>query len=134
MHLGEKGTAMPKGLCIKGECLTCEERRVKSVYIGETGKSTYMYVRGSQYYKAMNNPIQYKDKNAFAKHIVEKHEGQNASFKFSKIATFRKPLERQVREGKEILRMEADVMMNSKQDHYRPAIRRMAPTDLLEDS
>ena len=46
---------------------------------------------------------------------------------------FKKPLERQVREGVEIVRMEADTIMNSKLDHYQHGIKRITFSDILDE-
>ena len=44
-----------------------------------------------------------------------------------------KPLERQVREGVEILGIKDTDSMNSKVDHIQPALRRIGFLGLLED-
>jgi len=129
---GGKGNCNKEGAVYQGDCKTCAEKGVKSIYIGETSRSTY--VRGQQHLKAMQNPVQSKNKNAFAKHIIEKHgDGEKVKFGFKIVKNFAKPLERQVREGVEILGMRADVVMNSKLDHYKPAIRRVGFTDILDE-
>ena len=82
---------------------------------------------------AIKEPRKHQN-NAFAKHMVEKHDGnKETKFKISVVETFKKPLERQVREGIEILRVEADVVMNSKLDHYQPAVKRVTFTDILDE-
>ena len=55
------------------------------------------------------------------------HEGEEdeVKFQFDVVKKFRKSLERQVWEGVEIHSSRADVLMNSKLDHYRPAVGRM---------
>ena len=53
------------------------------------------------------------------------------------VKTFRKPLERQVREGIEIYGADVNtctcILMNSKMDHYQPAIKRIVFTNQLRD-
>ena len=83
---------------------------------------------------AMNNPnAQSSSSNAFAKHVKSKHGGNvNTKFKVDVIKTFRKPLERQVREGIEILRADAE-LMNSKLDHFLPVIRTATFSNILDE-
>ena len=72
--------------------------------------------------------------NAFVKHIKECHEGQNGTlFQMDIIKTFKKPLERQTREGIEIFRANADIVLNSKLDHFQPGLRRITFGDILDD-
>ena len=47
--------------------------------------------------------------------------------------SYTKPLERQVREGVEILGIKDTDSMNSKVDHIQPALRRIGFLGLLED-
>ena len=41
------------------------------------------------------------------------------------VKTFPRPMQRQVWEGVEIREVDCDVLLNSKQDHYAPAVGRM---------
>ena len=128
---GGKGNCNREGAVYRGECVTCETDGMKSVYIGETGRSTY--VRGKQHVIAMKNPMNHQS-NAFAKHIIEKHNGKKETeFKVNVVDTFQKPLERQVREGIEILRAQADIVMNSRLDHFQPAIKRIIFSNILDE-
>ena len=45
----------------------------------------------------------------------------------------RTPLERQGREGVEIVRAKADYMLNSKLDHFEPGIRQVIFGDVYDD-
>ena len=131
---GGKGNCNIEGAVYRGECVTCrEESDRKCIYIGETGRSTY--VRGKQHLAAMNNiERRANSHNAFVRHAIEKHDGNpRTKFKVDVVKTFKKPLERQVREGVEILRADADDIMNSKLDHYLPAVRRATFSTILED-
>ena len=58
---------------------------------------------------------------------------KNVKFKMDIVGTFQKPLERQVREGIEIFNADAKTLMNSKMDHYQPAIKRVVFTNQLRD-
>ena len=114
-----------------GSCVTCKERGKDAIYIGETGRSGY--VRGKEHQSAIREPAKYKA-NAFAKHIIEHHQGNtNVKFKVDIIKCYQKPLERQVREGVEILGINADIIMNSKLDFIQPGIRRIAFEDILQE-
>lgn len=130
---GGRGNCNIEGAVYRGECITCKEDERQCVYIGETGRSTY--VRGKQHMTAMKNPNrQTSSSNAFAKHMIKHHNGSpRTKFRVDVVATFKKPLERQVREGIEIIRAEADELMNSKLDHYLPTVRRATFTNILDD-
>ena len=75
--------------------------------------------------------------NAFSKHIREHYTWErNVEFKMEVTNSFRRPLERQVREGIEIYGADGadgNILMNSKMDHYQPAIRRIVFTNQLRD-
>ena len=45
----------------------------------------------------------------------------------------RTPLERQVREGVEIVKVEADLILNSKLDHCQPGMRRITFGDIYDE-
>ena len=129
---GGRGNCRKEGVVYQGVCLTCEQNGTKSIYVGETGKSAY--VRGRQHLLAIGDPLGKQNSNAFAKHIVETHNNeQDIKFRFNVIQAYRRPLERQVREGVEIIRAEADIMLNSKLDHYQPHMRRIAFTGILNE-
>ena len=53
--------------------------------------------------------------------------------KFKIVHTYKKPMERQVREGVEIYGAQVDILMNSKLDHYQPAIKSIVFTNQLRD-
>ena len=92
------------------------------MYIGESSRSGYM--RGKKHLEAIRYHHKHQS-NAFAKHIKEKHDGKITKFTMSMIKYPNTPLERQVREGIEIVRAGADFVLNSKLDHFQPAIRRV---------
>ena len=123
--MGGKGNCNLEGAVYKGECKICH-----AVYIGETSRSTY--IRGKEHLSAMDNPRLHKN-NAFAKHILEEHGGSKPGFEVQIIKAYRKPLERQVREGVEILGIKDTESMNSKIDHIQPALRRVGFLGLLDD-
>lgn len=100
------------------------------MYIGETGRSGY--ARGKDHLKAIGHPLTHKS-NAFVKHMLEEHSEEEARFRMDIVKSYRKPLEMQVREGVEILRMETDIRLNSKCDFIQPGMRRVAFEDLLGD-
>ena len=142
---------MKEGAVYRGDCMTCEEvgpgsypdpdregevvlvgqadKRpgTKSSYWGETGRS--ILVRGAQHLDSLEKPEQHTD-NAFVKHSKEYHNEQNVEdvkFKLTLVDTYAKAMEREVCEGVVIRRGEAevDLVMNSKLDHYAPAVGRM---------
>ena len=121
-----------EGVVYRGECLLCKAKGKSSIYIGESGRSAYF--RGKQHLKAISKPEDHETTNAFAKHLMEHHAGENnpKPFQMSIIDTYRRPLQRQIREGIEIYRCNSEIPMNSKLNHYQPGVRRIAFTNSLE--
>ena len=104
---------------------------IKSIYVGETSRSSFY--RGRQHMEAIENPTTHTD-NAFAKHMLDYHQGEsNVLFKTSVISAFKRPMERQICEGVNIYRRkeECDVLMNSKMDHFQPAVARIRISNSL---
>ena len=149
---GGTGNHSQEGVVYKGECLTCaevgpsstpvegqlpsivEERKpMKSCYFGESSKP--IYVRGKQHLEAIKKPSSHNT-NAFAKHKMEYHLDEQAKFRLSIIKAFDKPLQRQILEGIEIRRgeQECDLLMNSKLDHFAPAVARISLTTAVAES
>ena len=143
---GNRGDCAKENVVYRGTCVTCEEigvsskpdeegrivrandygRSTRSLYIGETSKSTY--VRGRQHLESLRNPERVNARsNAFVKHkeLYHRYNEEEVDFKFEIARSFRKPLERQVWEGVEIHSSKCDILMNSKLDHYQPAVGRM---------
>ena len=70
-------------------------------------------------------------KNAFAKHLEEKHKdrrGDPTAFSFKVVKTYKKPHERQISEGVRIFSSEADILMNGKSEWMQPAVQRIQMT------
>jgi len=128
-YAGGRGNCNKEGIVCEGMCIECKNSGKRSIYVGETGRSAY--TRGRQHMDAMDNPESYKS-NAFVKHMVEEHDSRVVDFKVNVMGSYRKPLERQVREGVEIWRTEADTVMNSKMDHYQPVMRRVTFAHILD--
>ena len=149
---GGKGNCRRESIVYKGTCVTCKERgpssvknkkgeirRVEerseksSIYIGESSRSGYQ--RGLQHMSALEKP---KDniQNAFAKHIVENHKWDNnrTEFKIDIVKGFKTAFERQIWEGVEIHSAKVDILMNSKLDHFQPAVGRVALTNSVRES
>ena len=96
---GGKGNCNKEGSVYKVQCMHCADLGIKSVYYGETRRSTY--TRGLGHLLAIREPNKYPS-NALANHKIDRHETRNVKFQVDVITTFKKPLERQVREGLEI--------------------------------
>ena len=115
----------------EGTIVNVERRPKTSIYVGESSRSAYQ--RGLQHVYALKDPKRHTH-NAFCKHIMENHKGDTkVKFKVDVMKRFQRPLERQLYEGIEIFRANADIVMNSKQDHYQPAIGRMVVTNNPEE-
>ena len=108
---GGKGKCNKENIVYKGHCLTCEDLGKNKVYVGESSRSRY--VRGKQHLEAIKDHHKHQS-NAFGKHIKEKHDGRETKFRMNVLKYHRTPLERQVREGVEIVRAEADILLHSK--------------------
>ena len=126
---GGRGKCNKENIVYKGHCLGCEDKGMSSVYIGESSRSGY--VRGKQHLEAIKDHHKHQS-NAFAKHIIEKHDGEKTKFRMSILRYHKTPLERQIREGVEIVRADADFILNSKLDHYQPGIRRITFGDIYD--
>lgn len=129
---GGRGPCNKPGVVYRGQCVTCQERGISAIYIGESSGSGYK--RGREHLTAIRNPGKYQS-NGFSKHIREVHGGNpdSAKFKMDIIRSYDKPLERQVREGVEIFNNKCDVIMNSKLDYFQPGLRRVTFRDIFDD-
>ena len=65
--------------------------------------------------------------NAFAKHKLENHQGNDTRMgvKVDVLKNFPRPMQRQVWEGVEIREVSCNILLNSKLDHYAPAVGHM---------
>ena len=146
---GGKGNCRVSGVVYRGECIACKERgpisivtkegdvsRIRkedrkpgttSIYIGESGRSAF--IRGKEHLHALMAPEKHTS-NGFCKHVLENHKGdrQRVDFKVDIVGSYKRPLQRQISEGIEIYRAKPDILMNSKYDHYQPAVGRMVVT------
>ena len=148
---GGKGSHETESVVYQGICMTCQEAGpsskpneegvepvaerqpgTKSVSTGETSRS--ILVRGKQHLHDMESPQDHPE-NAFVKHALEYHAGEVPQYKLSVMGSFPKPLERQVWEGVMIRRSEQEdgVLMNSKLDHYAPAVGRVVISNAVSE-
>ena len=81
----------------------------------------------------MRNP-DINSTNGLAKNVLDHHRAniEDVDFDFRIIYCSKRPLQRQVREGIEIKECKADLVLNSKLDHYQPAIRGIMFTDMFD--
>ena len=152
---GGKGNCRVEGVVYQGTCMTCKDKgptskvdrngyvkrierqsEMNSVYYGETSRNGY--VRGAQHMAALRNPDRQKD-NAFVKHIKEYHQGDEGPvrYKMNIVKAFKRPLERQIWEGVEIHGTHGPhkrILMNSKLDHYQPAVGRIIISNEVRDN
>ena len=153
LHLsGGKGNHRADGVVYRGDCTTCLEKGpsslpdrngnvnpvavrkpgTKSGYFGETSRNTL--VRGEQHLAAIENPELHTD-NAFAQHSIKYHQGETPEYVLSVVGCHPRPLERQIWEGVLIRKgeRELDILMNSKQDHFAPAVGRVVVRHAIGD-
>ena len=151
---GGQGSHSTESVVYKGECVTCLEEGpsskpgrddtvvpvqvrkpgTKAAYFGETGRS--ILVRGGQHLADIEAPESEKSKaNAFVKHAKEYHNGEMPNYQLSIVGEHPKPLQRQIWEGVLIRRgeQELDVLMNSKLDHFAPAVGRVHISNAIID-
>ena len=95
-----------------------------SLYLGETGFSAFH--RGLAHQRGMRLPNTNQG-NAFARHLLQYHQGDDDEMKVQVdvVKNFDRSMQRQVWEGVEIREVSCDILMNSKQDHYAPAVGHM---------
>ena len=74
--------------------------------------------------------------NALARHKTLYHKNETPKFKFSIARACDKPMLRQIHEGVEIRNAEndSDILMNSKLDHYAPAVGRVVITRAVREN
>ena len=119
---GEKGGSHTKrGPVYSGECMDCGEVNITAGYDGESGFSAYN--RFKSHKASINNKT---TSNAFARHLKEFHPEKvkdYTGFKVRVERTFKKCLDRQVREGINIFSNadKFDIQMNSKLDFHGPS-------------
>ena len=92
-------------------CKECRKKEIRSEYWGETGRNCFL--RGGEHIEGLKNK---EEDNALWKHTWDVHDGEGNSdtFEMKLEKTFKKPLERQIREGVELEMCTADIVMNSK--------------------
>ena len=159
MHLsGGQGDHSREGVVYRGDCLTClqegpgtypdpdregEVLRAPSAAPGTTssyfGESAFsMLERGGEHHTAIQHPEKHHE-NAFANHTNTYHRDkqvEDVKYQVRCLYTCQKAMERQISEGVEIRNgeMEVDILMNSKMDHYAPAVGRMVMQRDVVDS
>ena len=153
LHMsGSKGDHRSEGAVYKGVCDTCLEKGpssfpdqkgniisvtqrkpgTKSGYFGETSRNTL--VRGEHHLTAIQSPEFHQD-NAFSQHSLKYHQGEKPDYSLSIVGCHPRPLERQIWEGVLIRKgeKELDILMNSKQDHFAPAVGRLVVRHAVGD-
>ncbi len=126
---GGRGDCDREGVVYLDQCTLCKDRGLDSSYIGESSRS--LYVRGKQHRTAIRTG---QNHNAFTKHFQEFHRDQQTcenNLKFKIVRSYNRPMQRQVAEGVEIYNLKSTNIMNSKLDHYQPAINRTVFTNIL---
>ena len=120
---GGKGDCRKEGVVYQGSCLTCKAH-TKSKYFGESHFGGY--TRGQQHLGALEKPKKHQE-NAFVRHREDFHQGEEETvrFRMDVVKCYNRPMDRQISEGCHILSPDADIMLNGKLDHMRPAVGRV---------
>ena len=94
------------------ECGLCKD--VKTIYIGETSRNLYT---------RMTEHNSNRDDSFIQKHLDEYHPGQEAHFIPRVVKTNRDSMSRQIREGVQIRRLNANHrLMNTKSEWHQPSL------------
>ena len=115
-----------RGCVYEGKCKLCREDGLTATYYGESGRNAYHRI--NQHEKDIKNQ---NTKNAFAKHIQNKHQGyekKSEIFEYRVISTHRSCLDRQVHEGVRITEDNSDELLNSKNEYHQPSVTHVTTT------
>ena len=102
-------------------CKLCEERGITRVYQGESSRS--LYLRSKDHVRDLRKENKH---SVMDKHIKEEHENEKdkVTFKMKKTGNFKTPLSRIINEGLRIMNTKPSNLLNSKNEHYGPSVRR----------
>ena len=115
---GKGGNCRQSNVTYEIECGLCHETD-KSIYVGETSRN--LYTRGLEHLKKYESG---KIDSFLMKHQVEKHDGSAAVCTAKVTNKFKDCLSRQVAEGVEMRRCQAN-LMNTKTEWHQPPIWRI---------
>ena len=115
---GAGGNCRKNNVTYEIECGTCQGEG-RSVYVGETARN--LYTRGMEHSKKYEGG---KQDSFLQKHQLEKHQGRPAVYTAKVTGTFQDCLSRQVAEGVQIRRCDAN-LMNTKSEWHQPPIWRI---------
>ena len=130
---GLKGASHSRrGALYTGQCSICLEDGKNSTYTGESGfNSTYRF---GLHESDVRNRV---ESNAFHKHLEihhPEHQGDMSVFKCKVIGTYKRSLDRQVAEGVELERSEADLVLNSRAEFHGIAVPRVTVSHDTRDT
>ena len=120
------GSHTRRGCVYEGICKLCRENNFVAAYHGESGRNAYHRI--NQHANDIENS---NSKNAFVKHIMNKHEdhkGDPNVFEFKVYSTYRSCLYRQGQEGVNIAEDNSDELLNSKTEFHQPSVTRVTTT------
>ena len=98
---------MKKGLVYKITCQICQEAGSKTLYIGETSRTSFD--RGSEHLTAIKKN---NKESPLMEHHLECHSSQEPKFKMEVEGYYRRPLYRQTREGQLIADHSEGTLLN----------------------
>ena len=112
---GAGGNCRQNNVTYELECGTCQGED-RSVYVGESSRN--LYTRGVEHIRKYEGG---KQDSFLLKHQLEKHQGRPAVFTAKVTGTYKDCLSRQVAEGVNIRRCDAN-LMNTKSEWHQPPI------------
>ena len=119
---GSMGECTRENALYKITCKECKKEEKVSEYWGETGRNCFL--RGGEHWKGLEDK---EEENALWKHAWERHHGESDPnmFEMKLEGTFKKPLQRQIREGVELEMSRAGTILNSKSEWNHSKIPRI---------
>ena len=128
---GEKGGSHTRrGPVYSAVCTLCGKDDIKATYDGESGFSAWN--RFESHKTDIKNKV---TSNAFARHLETFHKDRvqdHSVFKVKVEKTYKKCLDRQVREGINIFNSEAEIQMNDKSEWHLPSLQRTTTTHEID--
>ena len=125
---GGGGGCMRKGSVYQYECQQCPLEHCSATYTGETSRGVYQ--RSLEHREAMTAQ---QPENPMVKHAMIQHGGTMPEFKLTALSSHRTPMERQNREGVQIMMGSGQITLNSRAEFYQIPIVRVVPVRGLQN-
>ena len=101
-------------------CITCKDREINKVYVGETGRSARIW--GTEHLKGLEKQ---NEKNVLFKHKMLDHPNEPVKFKMEITKKFKDPLTQQTNEAVRMFCRPSHEILNSKSEFNHPPLSRV---------